>query len=657
MSQIDQLWVLICAALVLVMQAGFMCIEAGMTRSKNNISVAIKNLTDISLAVLLFWLWGYAIFFGPSFNGWFGRFSEAAAGTDQQIHFIFQAMFCGTAATILAGSVAERCSFIGYVLITCVTATLIYPFFGHWAWAVNETGGPAGWLGQLGFHDFAGAGVVHGIGGGVALAALLVIGPRDGRFLSDGKPRRFNGSNLPMTMLGVLLLWFGWLGFNGGSGLAFDDNVPAILINTVLSGSTGILSALILSWGLTGQPRVFYAMNGGLGGLVSVTAACNVIEPNSAIIIGMIGGGLTYFADVLLERLRIDDAVGAVPVHFVGGIWGLVAAALFADVSIVAQGIGIVALILMGVLVPFVLLSMINLVLPLRVSQHVEQIGLNVGEHGANTDLNELFEVMQRQARERDLSMRAPQSPFTEIGQIGLFYNSVMYELEQSANRIQSKHDQMIEAIQGKNRLLETVLPKSIAGRINSGEEEIVDQFSDATVVFVDVVGFTDFSMENDPVHSVQLLRDLFSRFDEVIARYELEKIKTVGDCYMFVAGAPHARTDHCELAVDAALDILFETSQAAIVRGEKIDVRIGLHSGPIVAGVVGQHRFVYDLWGHTVNMASRLEEAGKPGKITVSNSVVDRVGGLYKVQKMGRTRLRGVGPTVLYSIEGRKGG
>ncbi len=659
MTQIDQLWVLLCAALVFMMQAGFMCVEAGITRSKNNISVAVKNLADLALAISIFWIFGYGIMFGASAGGWFGTtlFASQSLSSDEHVQFIFQAMFCGTAATILSGAVAERCSFRGYLLITCVTAVLIYPVFGHWVWAVDAAGNPVGWLAKLGFLDFAGAGVVHGIGGGVALAAIIVIGAREGRFLDGGRARRFNGSNLPLTMLGVLLLWFGWFGFNGGSAFGLTEEVPGILTNTLVSGAFGILVPLIASWAISGQPKVFYGMNGGLGGLVAITAACNIVGPVGAMIIGSVGGLLVYGGDLLLEKLRIDDAVGAVPVHFACGIWGLLAAALIGGVPLIPQLIGIAVLIGYGAIVPFVVLSAINYVFPLRVSQHVEQIGLNVGEHGANTDLNELFEIMQRQARERDLTIRAPQSPFTEVGQIGLFYNSVIYELEQSAGRIKDKHETMIQAMDAKNRLLESVLPKEIAQRMNEGEDQIVDQFTDATVVFVDLVDFTSYAMERDPSVSMNLLRDLFGRFDKVIDRYDIEKIKTIGDCYMFVSGTPKSRNDHCETAVEAAFEVLFETNQMAISTGDDIKVRIGLHSGPLVAGVVGDHRFVYDLWGSTVNIASRLEEAGKPGKITVTDAAMDRLGGLYDFKRQGRARLRGVGPTVLYSIEGRKAG
>ncbi|MEM6728419.1 MAG: hypothetical protein AAF618_07960, partial [Pseudomonadota bacterium] len=318
MSPVDQVWVLTCIGLVFMMQAGFMCIEAGITRAKNNISVAIKNISDFSLSVLIFWLLGYGLMFGESWGGLLGTegfFFNRLEGADDYLHFLFQAMFCGTAATILSGAVAERCSFHGYILITILTALFIYPIFGHWAWAVDAEGAAAGWLGRVGYHDFAGSGVVHAVGGGVALAAILVIGPRDGRFLSTGQPRRFNGSNLPQTMLGVLLLWFGWIGFNGGSYLALDEAVPAVILNTFVAGSAGVLAGLGVSWARDGKPHVFAGMNGALAGLVAVTASCSLVGAREAFVIGAVGGAIAFGGDKLLERLRIDDVVGAVPVH------------------------------------------------------------------------------------------------------------------------------------------------------------------------------------------------------------------------------------------------------------------------------------------------------------------------------------------------------
>jgi Amt family ammonium transporter len=666
MREIDQVWVLFCAALIFMMQAGFMCVEAGLTRSKNNISVAIKNISDFAVSVLLYWGIGYGLMYGASYAGLFGTSEFAFEQLDASgayVKFIFQAMFCGTAATILSGAVAERTAFHAYLIITAITVTLIYPIFGHWAWATDAAGNPAGWLNMLGFYDFAGSGVVHAVGGGVALAAILVIGPREGRFLESGQPRRFNGSNIPLTMLGVLLIWFGWFGFNGGSALGLTTDVPAILLNTIVGGSSGVLTGLALSWGIEKKSSVFYGMNGGLAGLVAVTASCDLISVREAILIGAVGGSLAYFGDQLLERLRIDDVVGAVSVHFLAGIWGLFAMAIFGADSLgigigsqmAAQAMGVLALCLYAVAFPFALLWGLNRVMPLRVTQHIESIGLNVGEHGANTDLNELFEVMQRQARNRDLSERAPQSPFTEVGQIGLFYNSVLFELERSFSRLEQQQNALTEALEQKKALLERVLPKRIAARMNSGADQIVDQVADATVVFIDIVDFTEFASSVSPEESITLLRDLFGKFDEVIQHYDLEKIKTVGDSYMYVSGVLSEQPDHCSVAIDAALELIFQTRQLGLSMERDLQVRIGVHSGPLVAGVVGELRFVYDLWGMTVNMASRIEEAGKPGKISVSQSVIDRIGSEFTYEKQRRVRLKGIGPTVLYSVEARR--
>ncbi len=667
---VDNLWLLFCAALILLMQPGFMCVEAGLTRSKNNIGVAIKNIADFSISILLFWLLGYGLMFGISFAGVFGTsniaFSNLATGQDY-VHFIFQAMFCGTAATILSGAVAERCRFGGYLIMTAVSVAIIYPVYGHWVWSSDAEGQAAGWLANLGFRDFAGSGVVHGVGGGVALAAILVLGPRAGRFPAAAAPRRFNGSNLPLAMLGVFFLWFGWFGFNGGSTGGLTDEVPAILVRTFAAASAGVMTTLAITWVIQGKPSVFYAMNGSLGGLVAVTAGCDVFTIHTSILVGIIGGAITFYGDQLLERLRIDDVVGAVPVHFFAGIWGLLATAIFgtygaeAEMGLFArlgaQLIGIAALLIYAVAVPYVLFRAIDAVFNLRVTAHVENIGVNVGEHGANTDLNELFDVMQRQARDRDLTMRAPQSPFTEVGQIGLFYNSVIFELERSFDRVRQTSSELENSIDAKNRLLESVLPKRIANRMNEGEEKIVDQVRDATVVFVDVVDFTSYAMSVPAEESIELLKRLFASYDKVMANYELEKIKTIGDCYMFVSGVDNTVADHCALAVDAALDLQFETAQLSTQLGRSIHVRIGVHSGPLIAGVVGDLRFVYDLWGNTVNIASRIEEAGKPDKITVSEAVIERVGNQFIYERQRRMRLKGVGSTVLYSIEGRRAG
>jgi ammonium transporter, Amt family len=328
-------WVMICALLVILMQAGFMCLESGLTRTKNSINVAIKNLADFGLAVFIFWVMGYALMFGHSFFGMIGTngFFFEAVQMPEAVFFLFQAAFCGTAVTIISGAIAERMRFSGYLIIVILVSGLIYPFFGHWVWNGVAQGTSNGWLGQLGFVDFAGSSVVHSIGGWVALAALLVIGPRAGRFPNQGAAREIVGHSIPLAILGVILLWIGWFGFNGGSTFALNQQVGKIMINTLLGGTGGMLAALALNWYYNGRADVKALMNGCLAGLVSITANCHLTSASSALIIGGIGGILMLYIAKTLENHKVDDAVDAVAVHAGGGVWGTLAVAIFAPLD------------------------------------------------------------------------------------------------------------------------------------------------------------------------------------------------------------------------------------------------------------------------------------------------------------------------------------
>ena len=270
---IDILWLLICSGLVFIMQAGFMCLESGFTRSKNNINVAIKNLTDFGISVSLFWAFGFALMFGATYKGWIGHtgfFLPTELEPFLAAFFFFQAMFCGTATTIVSGAVAERVRFPSYLIVACLLSGLIYPIYGHWAWNGAEAGNFAGWLGKLGFVDFAGSTVVHSVGGWVSLAVLLIVGPRSGRFPKNGPPQKIHGSNIPLSVLGAMLLWFGWFGFNGGSTLALNEQVASIIVNTVLGGVAGMMVALAAGWWRRHIPDVESLVNGALAGLVAI---------------------------------------------------------------------------------------------------------------------------------------------------------------------------------------------------------------------------------------------------------------------------------------------------------------------------------------------------------------------------------------------------
>ncbi len=431
-DRIDHLWILTSAALVMSMQIGFCMLEAGLVRSKNSVNVAIKNLIDFCVATVLFWAFGFAIMFGASPSGWFGTtefFAGADLGTDTLMLLIFQVMFCATAATIVSGAVAERMSFASYIVVTIVISGVLYPIGGGWAW------NPDGWLRDLGFRDFAGSTVVHSVGGWVALAAVIILGPRTGRF--DSKTPLVSPHSLVFSTVGVIILFVGWIGFNGGSTLAFNDAVPLIIVNTVIAGAAGCLAALAAVWAKRGLPQLPATLNGCIGGLVAITANCDVVTTGEALAVGAVGGLLSYAAIAWFERLRIDDVVGAAAAHAIPGVWGTLAVGLFGDAAILGTGLdplaqtGIQAL---GTLVFFVwafgggwlLLSLVNRVHPLRIHAEAEQIGLNVSEHGANTEITDLIRDMARHSESGEFTSRLRIDPYSEVGQIAAEYNRVV---------------------------------------------------------------------------------------------------------------------------------------------------------------------------------------------------------------------------------------
>lgn len=453
---IDRLWILLCAGLVFLMQAGFMCLESGLTRAKNSINVAVKNIADFGISVALFWTFGYGIMFGVSQFGWFGtsNFFLSASGESALANesvstlkdstlpgtiafFLYQAMFCGTATTIISGAVAERLKFSAYIIIIILVSGIIYPLFGHWAW--NDVG----WLKQLGFVDFAGSTVVHALGASVSLATLIIIGSRQGRFDSSGKVNKIQGTNLPFAVLGALLLWVGWLGFNGGSTFALDDRVPGIILNTVISGVAGMIAAIIYSQLQYDRIEVEELINGSIAGLVAITACCNLMVTPLAVIVGATGAMVAQLVSQGLKRCKIDDAVDAVAIHGGAGIWGTLCVALFGRLEQIDTGLSRLSQVsvqLLGILVvciwafgfSWVLLKVLNLFFELRVSAEAEELGLNVSEHQAKTDTYELFQVMDLQARTHDLSLRVPVEPFTENGHIAVRYNQMMDALEKN---------------------------------------------------------------------------------------------------------------------------------------------------------------------------------------------------------------------------------
>jgi Amt family ammonium transporter len=379
-----------------------------MTRRKNSINVAIKNLADFCLTTVVFWMFGFALMFGDSLSGWIGAtmFALDFAGLDGflSIFFLFQVMFCGAAVTIISGVVAERLKFTAYLFMALLVSGLLYPVAGHWAWA-SLGGGPGnGWLAAMGFVDFAGSTVVHSVGGWTGLALLIIVGPRIGRF--DRKPgeREILPSNLPLATLGTIFLFIGWLGFNGGSTLALNDQVPLILVNTVIAGSLGALASGGLGYAVQNRLNVTQFMNGALGGLVAITASCFAVTTPVAALIGLVGGMVVVFASEILEYFRLDDAVGAIPVHLAAGIWGTLATGLYGNLDVLGTGLSRgeqIAVQLLGIAVfggwtftlAFGVLWFANRFFPLRVPADHEIIGLNITEHGVNQELDTLQDV------------------------------------------------------------------------------------------------------------------------------------------------------------------------------------------------------------------------------------------------------------------------
>lgn len=389
----NYLWTLVAAAMVFFMQAGFAMVEAGFTRAKNSVNIMMKNLMDFSMGTLAFWAIGFGIMFGVSKTGWFGTsgffLSDFTPDGDPWVlaFWMFQVVFCATAATIVSGAMAERTKFIGYICYSIVLSAIIYPVFGSWAWGSLFNG--SGWLEGLGFIDFAGSTVVHSVGGWAALAGTLVLGPRLGKYGKDGSIKPILGHNIPLAALGVFILWLGWFGFNPGSTTTADTSIAMIFVNTNLAAAAGAVLAMLVSWMKFGKPEASMSLNGALAGLVGITAGCANVSPGSAILIGAIAGVIVVFSVLFFDKIKVDDPVGAVSVHGVCGAWGTLAAGIFnmggTTAGIIGvQLLGIAACFVWTFATAFVLFKIVDLTIGLRVTPEEEVEGLDFIEHGGN---------------------------------------------------------------------------------------------------------------------------------------------------------------------------------------------------------------------------------------------------------------------------------
>lgn len=391
---IDTVWVLVAAALVFWMQAGFALVEAGFTRSKNTVNILMKNLIDFSFGSIAFFLVGYGIMFGTG-NGFWGVFSTYndsiwTGGIPSEAFLIFQTVFAATAATIVSGAMAERTHFVSYVIFSIVISLFIYPISGHWIWG-------GGWLAQMGFIDFAGSTAVHSLGGWIGLAGAIMLGPRIGKFRGK-KVMAIPGHNLTFGALGVFILWLGWFGFNPGSQLAASGSSNAVAIShifltTNLAAAAGTIVTLAITWFLYGKPSLSVTLNGALAGLVAITAGCATVDAWGAIIIGSLAAVVLVFGLRLIENVfKVDDPVGAVTVHGLNGAFGTLMVGLFSTSSgalygfgfeqFTTQLIGVVAVAAWGLGTGFILFTILKKTIGLRVHKRVEEEGLDIYEHG-----------------------------------------------------------------------------------------------------------------------------------------------------------------------------------------------------------------------------------------------------------------------------------
>ena len=384
-SYVDSLWIVVAGILVMFMQPGFMLVETGFTRSKNSVNIVMKNFMDFSVGAVTYWAFGFALAYGGTTLGGFLAYGNFFLEGDS-ITYFFQVVFAATAATIVSGAVAERTKFSAYLLFQPFICGVIYPIVTHWVWSGQ------GWLGDLGFIDFAGSGVVHMVGGFAALAGVQIVGPRIGKYDDNGNPQVIPGSSMVAGALGVFILWFGWYGFNVGSALAaVDVDLAAIAVTTTLSAAAGSITAMYTSM-ISGKPNVGMTLNGALAGLVGITAGCANVNNLGAVLIGLVSGVLVVYSINFFEKRGFDDAVGAVSVHGICGIWGVVAVAIFDTSDGLFYGggtslfgpqlIGILAIAAWAYGTSFLVFKVIDSTVGLRVTAEEEVAGLDASEHG-----------------------------------------------------------------------------------------------------------------------------------------------------------------------------------------------------------------------------------------------------------------------------------
>ena len=385
---INNTWMLVATFLVFIMHLGFATLESGLTQAKNTVNILFKNMSIIAIGILTYAVCGFNLMYPGEFNGFFGfaglGISTGAEGLTPAYNpgytywtdFIFQAMFAATAATIVSGAVAERIKLSSFLVFSTIYVALVYPIVGSWTWG-------GGWLADKNFHDFAGSTLVHSVGGWAALVGAYTLGPRLGKYSRNGKIKPILGHNMPLATIGVFLLWFGWYGFNGGSVLSADPGaVSFVFVTTTLAAAAGVIGAMGTSWIISKKPDLSMILNGSLAGLVGITAGADCISPMYSVVVGLIAGVIVVLAVIQLDKMKIDDPVGAISVHLACGIWGTLAVGIFSpDYQLGIQAIGVGAYALFCFVSANIIFQVVKLALGLRVSEEEEILGLDIGEH------------------------------------------------------------------------------------------------------------------------------------------------------------------------------------------------------------------------------------------------------------------------------------
>jgi ammonium transporter, Amt family len=466
---IDAIWMMSCTMIVVMMQAGFLCLETGQTRTRHVISVAYKNIADMCIVTVIFFLFSYQYIYSNESLHW-SYFSKIERNPFELSFFMLQMFFCCTAITIVSGAIAERTRSLAYIFIAAITAGITYPIVAQLTWGGQLNHGELGWLRKIGFVDFAGASVVHSLGGWVGLASVIIIGPRLGRYSKkrSEKDKVYSG-NVPLTILGMFLLLFGWLGFNAGSTFSLNTDVVHIVFNTIFAGMASGFTLLFLTYCTQNPPPVMHLISVILGAMVAISACSNMVDSFETILIGVISCFIVLLSIDIMERLKLDDVFQVVSCHLPCGIWGCICVALFGDTSywtyettrlnqLGIQAIGCLSVGVISFSVTYVSLSIIKQFMPLRVTPKQELIGLNIAEHHVNMELSNLLHNMKIQSRNINKKVDFGDHLYTDGGRISFYYKKMVSSFIDSYQELKETREKLQESER-----------KSISGQIAAG--------------------------------------------------------------------------------------------------------------------------------------------------------------------------------------------